>query len=441
MIAPAQDRRRFLAATGGAFAALALANCVRQGAVLDPVPLADGYGPLVRDPAGLLDLPPGFSYRILSSLGEPMDDGFTVPDRADGMGCFDLGGGKLALVRNHELSPEHEGGGVAGPAFDTLARSLKPLPGGTTTIVLDAATLNVERQYRSLAGTIRNCAGGITPWGSWLSCEENTARADGRVNEDHGWVFEVPAAAPGLVEPVPLRAIGRFNHEAACVDPASGIVYLTEDRDDGLFYRFIPDRPGRLAEGGRLEALAMVAVDDTRNWDGRSVEVGEWNEARWIALDGVEAPDDDLRNRGAAAGATPFARGEGIWMGEGELYFACTNGGVAREGQVFRLRPQQNGPDRLQLFFESSARDLFSYGDNLTIAPDGHLIVCEDQYTDSVKNHLRGITPEGHPYAFALLRVQTEPAGACFSPDGRTLFVNAYSPTRTLAISGPWKWL
>ena len=437
-----QDRRRFLAATGSAFAALAASGCVRAPVPLAPTPLANGYGPLASDPAGLLDLPPGFSYRVLSSLGDPMSDGTTVPDRADGMGCFDLGNGRLALVRNHELTPEHDGGGVVGPAFDTVARSLKPLPGGTTTIVLDAATLAVERQYRSLAGTIRNCAGGITPWGSWLTCEESTATADGHINKDHGWVFEVPADAPGLIDPVPLKAMGRFNHEAACVDPASGIVYLTEDREDGLLYRFIPAVRGALAQGGRLEALVLEGIADTRNWAGtRATQVGDWHGVRWVPLTDVEAPADDLRLRGATAGAALFARGEGIWMGEGELYFACTSGGAAREGQIFRLALPPDGDDRLQLFFESSDRQLFSFGDNLTIAPDGHLIVCEDQYTDTVANHLRGITPEGRPYAFAFLRIQTEPAGACFAPDGRTLFVNLYSPTRTLAISGPFAWL
>ena len=437
-----QDRRRFLAATGSAFAALAASGCVRAPDPLAPTPLANGYGPLASDPAGLLDLPPGFSYRVLSSLGDPMSDGTTVPDRADGMGCFDLGNGRLALVRNHELTPEHDGGGVVGPAFDTVARSLKPLPGGTTTIVLDAATLAVERQYRSLAGTIRNCAGGITPWGSWLTCEESTATADGHINKDHGWVFEVPADAPGLIDPVPLKAMGRFNHEAACVDPASGIVYLTEDREDGLLYRFIPAVRGALAQGGRLEALVLEGIADTRNWAGtRATQVGDWHGVRWVPLTDVEAPADDLRLRGATAGAALFARGEGIWMGEGELYFACTSGGAAREGQIFRLALPPDGDDRLQLFFESSDRQLFSFGDNLTIAPDGHLIVCEDQYTDTVANHLRGITPEGRPYAFAFLRIQTELAGACFAPDGRTLFVNLYSPTRTLAISGPFAWL
>ncbi len=157
------DRRRFLRATGSAFAALAASGCLRTP--LAAAPAGTGYGPLVPDPHGLIDLPQGFSYRVLSSLGEAMSDGGTVPDRADGMGCFDLGGGKIALVRNHELSADKDGGGATGAAYDTVARSLVPLPGGTTTLVLDAQTLVVEKQFRSLSGTIRNCAGGHHPVG------------------------------------------------------------------------------------------------------------------------------------------------------------------------------------------------------------------------------------------------------------------------------------
>jgi len=342
-------------------------------------------------------------------------------------------------VRNHELQAQHDGGGVMGPAYDTVARSLIPLPGGTTTIVLDAATLEVERQYRSLAGTIRNCAGGITPWGSWLSCEEDLTRPNGRVNRDHGYVFEVPANAPGLSAPVPLTAMGRFNHEAACVDPATGIVYLTEDREDGLFYRFLPTQPGRLAAGGVLQALVLQGRADTRGKDGTaSLGIGEWHGAGWVTLTNPESPDDDLRVRGAALGAAVFARGEGLWMGDGELYFTATSGGAAGEGQIFRLRTSAHGPDGLQLFFESTGKAQYSFGDNLTIAPNGHLVVCEDQYTTVVDNHLRGITPDGQSYPLARCRVQTELAGACFAPDGRTMFVNLYGPAMTLAISGPW---
>ncbi|RRQ52130.1 alkaline phosphatase PhoX [Sphingorhabdus wooponensis] len=432
------DRRHFLRATGAAFAALAASGCVRaplSGIASDKVV---GYGDLISDPAGMLDLPPGFSYRVISSLGDAMTDGGSVPDKADGMGCFDLRNGKWALVRNHELSPGNDSGGATGLAYDTVARSMVPLPGGTTTIILDANTLAVERQYRSLSGTIRNCAGGVTPWGSWLSCEENVSRADGRINKDHGYVFEVPADSPGPVDPVPLKAMGRFNHEAAAVDPATGIVYLTEDRSDSLFYRFIPTRTGKLAAGGRLQALALENARDTRNWSAITVTGGSWLPVRWIDVDDVEAPNDDLRIRGAAAGGSLFARGEGIWMGSGELYFACTNGGAAKLGQIFRLKPGRT-QDQLQLFFESTDPEQFNYGDNLTVAPNGHLIVCEDQYTDDAVNYLRGVDTDGVAYPLGRLRMKTELAGACYAPDGRTLFLNIYSPTRTLAITGPWR--
>ena len=435
------DRRRFLSATGTAFAGLAASACAADG-----VPMRSGVsaanpspvGDLVPDPAGLLDLPRGFSYRVISRLGDAMDDGGTVPDRADGMGCFDLGNGKIALVRNHELKPEHDGAGASGPAFDTIARSLIPLPGGTTNIVLDAQTLAVERQFRSTAGTIRNCAGGITPWGTWITCEEDTSTPNGRINQPHGWAFEVPANATAQINPAPLKAMGRFKREAACVDPATGIVYQTEDTEDSLLYRFIPDVPGDLAAGGTLQALVIDGIADTRNWRGKSVAAGEWLAGTWVTLDDPESPDDDLRHRGAAKGGSVFARGEGIWMGEGEFYFTCTSGGVAKQGQIFRVRPRASGPDGVQLFYESPAKAEYTYGDNLVVAPNGHLVVCEDSYDDVVDNHLRGVTPQGMVYPLARLRIQTEPAGACFSPDGRILFVNAYSPTMTFAIEGPW---
>lgn len=432
------DRRQMLAATGTAFAALIAAAATSRGA-LATTPLAPaGYGPLVPDPAGLFDLPQGFSYRVLSSLGDAMSDGGRVPDNADGMGCFALPGGKLALVRNHELRPGHDSGGAAGAAYDRRDNG-EILPGGTTTLVLDARTLKLERQFRSLGGTIRNCAGGTTPWGSWLTCEEDLTRAGRGVGRDHGWVFEVPADATGPVDAVPLTAMGRFNHEAACVDPATGIVYLTEDRPDGLFYRFLPKVSGKLAEGGVLQALALAEnpARDLRNWGAVDFAPGSSATVRWITLDTVESPEDDLRQRGAALGAVRFARGEGVHMGEGELYFACTSGGSARVGQVFRLVPGKDA-DRLDLFFESADRSVFHYGDNLTIAPDGQLIVCEDQGGAVVDNHLRGIARDGQAWPLARLRLQTELAGACFSPDGRVLFVNVFSPAKTLAITGPW---
>jgi secreted PhoX family phosphatase len=444
------NRRHFTAA----LAATAFAGLAQQAqgfALLRP----RAYGDLAPDPLQLLDLPQGFSYRIISQFGQAMSDGYGVPDNADGMGCFDLGGSRIALVRNHELRPSALNkrpwvGAAAGPAlsYDRTAEGLA-LPGGTTTIIYDLAQQRIESEYLSLVGTIRNCAGGITPWGSWLTCEEDTTRAGEGVGADHGYVFDVPALHKGLVDPVPLKAMGRFNHEAAAVDPRTGIVYMTEDRGDGLFYRFLPAARGRLAEGGVLQALGFRDAPnggDSRNWNTSGIERARPKEAVWIDLKDPESPNDDLRAQGFARGAALFARGEGVHMGDNELYFCCTSGGAKRLGQVMRYRPsrfegqpgEKEEPGMLSLFVESSDPSSMHYGDNLTIAPNGHLIVCEDQGGAVVDNHLRGVTRDGEVYPFARLRTQTELAGACFSPDGTTMFVNLYAPTKTLAITGPW---
>ena len=417
-----------------------------------------GYGDLVADPAGLLYLPSGFSYRVISSAGEAMDDGYVTPDHFDGMACFGLGGSRVALVRNHELALSVFDRGPTGGQARLVERLRaephfgrdndgRPLPGGTSTIVYDLASGRRESQFLSLSGTLVNCAGGPTPWGSWLSCEENVSRA-GEVGQDHGWVFDVPARGRGLVRPVALRGLGRMRHEAAAVDPATGIVYLTEDQTDSLFYRFIPEQAGRLDGPGRLQALALRdrAGADTRNWNGVVVQPGRRHPVRWIDLDEPESPEDDLRRRGHAAGAALFARGEGIHRGDGEYYFCCTSGGAAEHGQIFRYRPggregqpdEASAPGALELFVESRDPQVMDYADNLTVAPWGHLILCEDR-ADGVPCHLKGVTADGRLYTLARLRLETELAGACFSPDGRTLFVNAYRPGRTLAIAGPWQ--
>ena len=434
-------RRTFLSVTGTAFAALTASGCDAR-VLHDPsFPRAVGYGQLVADPQGVLDLPSGFSYRVISSLGDAMSDGATVPDKADGMGCFDLGDGRLALVRNHELVPRDSSGGAFELGFGAKHGVL--VPGGTTHVVLDQKSLEVTDQFRSLGGTIRNCSGGTTPWGSWLTCEESPTGpgqkyGDG-LNKNHGWVFEVPATATGLVDPEPLVAMGRFNHEAACVDPATGFVYLTEDRNDSVLYRFVPKVPGELSRGGRLQAMKVEGIPDLRNWTGMSMAVGAAGKVSWIDLDAVEAPKDDLRYQAAAKGGSLVARGEGIHMGDGEAFVCSTSGGARKLGQIFRIKFSPDGEsDRVELFFESVSKHQFDYGDNLVVAPNGHLIVCEDQYTEVVDNHLRGIAPDGNAYPLARLRLQTELAGACFSPDGQTMFVNVYAPTKTLAITGPW---
>jgi secreted PhoX family phosphatase len=413
-----------------------------------------GYGALIPDPKKLLDLPKSFSYRVISQFGDLMSDGLHVPDRADGMGCFPLDENRLVLIRNHELypdlldkQPESIQKHRSSLSYDHYANDIA-LPGGTSTLIYNTHEQRVEKEFLSLCGTIRNCSGGVTPWGSWLSCEESVNKADGEIHKSHGYVFEVLASSQTLSQAKPLKAMGRFNHEAAAVDPATGIVYMTEDRGDSLFYRFIPHKYGDLQKGGKLQALVVKSQHqyDTRNWGTPKMALNHWHEAQWIDIQNPESPEDDLRKQGYAAGAALFARGEGIHWGDKELYFCCTNGGNKKLGQIIRYQPSPNegkpneteSPGRIQLFLESSHESLYNFGDNLTVAPNGHLIVCEDQYSEVVDNHLRGVTPSGEVYTLAKLWAQTELAGACFSPDGKTLFVNIYSPAKTLAINGPW---
>jgi secreted PhoX family phosphatase len=437
--------------------------------------LVDGYGPLIPDPARLLDLPRGFSYRIVSREGEIMSDGLRTPAAFDGMSAFPVRGSRnlVALVRNHEMWPNLTDGGAFGPRHELLSRVPRakvfdfgsdgaPKLGGTSTLIWDMRAQRLVRSHLSLAGTCGNCAGGPTPWGSWLTCEETIENDTPLVSKAHGWVFEVPSQARGLVDPVPLEAMGRFVHEAAIVDPRTGIVYLTEDRPDSLFYRFLPSVPGQLPRGGRLEALALAdeRERDLRNWpadgsrfagQGTIAVPGQRLATRWVRLSGVDSPSGDLKDRGFSRGALRFARGEGITLvrrrGSSEIYFCCTMGGPKRLGQVWRYRPSasegQSGeladPGQLDLFVESIDAARLKNCDNVTVTPWGGLILCEDG-PDDQPQYLRGVTPAGQLYTFAA-NSYSEFAGATFSPDGSTLFVNAQSPGITFAIAGPWRQL
>lgn len=442
------DRRSLL--TAGA-AGLALAGL--RAAVAQPLP-ADA-GRLVPDPKGLFDLPEGFSYTLISEVGRRMDDGLPTPGRFDGMGAFAGPGGRTILVRNHEFWPYNDNGPF-GPKNELLTpeirarmfnKSTDPVAkGGTTTLVLNRDATAVESIHLSLAGTLRNCAGGVTPWGSWLTCEEPKRPFVGKLADGHGWVFEVPANARGLVDPVPLTAMGRFNHEAAVVDRRTGIVYLSEDHEEGLFYRFLPTQRGKLVRGGRLQALAVDGLTTTANRD-KSWAVGKAQRVRWVDLDGVDAPDDDLRDRGASTGATRFVRGEGLAAGDdGSVYLTCTEGGANAKGQVFRYRPSRfegqaseaGAPGELTLFAEPNDVGLMDMPDNLCVAPWGGLVICEDGKGDQ---YLRHVSPDGRIRAIGRNAHpdKAELAGVCFAPDDRTMFVNIYNPGYTLAIRGPWE--
>ncbi|WP_441000076.1 alkaline phosphatase PhoX [Fodinibius sp. SL11] len=419
----------------------------------------DPFGPLEADQQGLFDLPQDFSYKIISTFGDTMDDGFMVPHRPDGMATFPSPDGYTILIRNHEVNPAKGGAESAFGEDFALTSKLDPSDfydygnnnnpgqGGTTTVIYDTEKQEVVRQYLSLAGTLRNCAGGPTPWNSWLSCEEIVTKPDDVYAKPHGYVFEVPARTQmGVTKPTPIKAMGRFNHEAIAVDPKSDVIYLTEDEHDSLLYRFIPNTPGQLLKGGILQALAVKDKLglDTRNWKKRTIKEGQSMDVEWIDLDDIDNPNDDLRLRGFEDGAARFARGEGMWYGNNAIYFACTNGGPEKLGQIWRYVPspveantkESEKPGHLELFVESMDSTIIENADNLTVAPWGDLIVCEDC---NENQDLKGITPDGEVYNFGRnAKSNSELAGATFSPDGSTLFMNIQHSGLTLAISGPW---
>ena len=420
------------------------------------------YGKLVDDPHRILDLPESFEYVVMSRTGAPMDDGLLVPGAPDGMAAFDLGQDRVALLCNHELTNDNTFLGPFGLQNERLAgipgdrlydpgKGERASLGGVSTFIWNMRERKVESHFLSLAGTERNCAGGPTPWNSWITCEESVLKVDDTHQQHHGYNFEVPATSRmGLCDPEPLKAMGRFNHEAVAVDPATGIVYQTEDQDDGLITRYIPDEWGSLRGGGRLEALVVLEREscDTRNWHDTGaprIPPGEPLPVRWIPIEDVEALDGKMRERARKAGAAIFARGEGMWYGSNTIWFACTSGGIAASGQIFHYRPsphegtraEADQPGLLTLYLEPNNSQLLQYGDNLTVAPWGDIIVCEDGAEDQ---YLRGITPQGKIYTLARNSYfgRSELCGACFAPSSTTLFVNIQRPGITLAITGPW---
>jgi secreted PhoX family phosphatase len=439
----AYSRRQFVTLAGAGAATAILASPLKAlyaAPARGRLVRGGGYGKLVPDPNGLLDLPEGFQYRAFSRTGDIMSDGNPVPGGHDGMAAFRGSDKNVILVRNHELSPTSSTEVVGSPKYDVSSK------GGTTTLII-GPNQEVIKHYASLAGTTRNCAGGATPWGSWISCEEDvsTPASNAALTRWHGYNFEVPANAQGLVSPQPLIAMGRFNHEAVAVDPKTGIIYQTEDRGDGLFYRFVPNQRGNLKAGGFLQALVIKGKPkvNTNNNPAQTIQVGELLEVEWVTIDNPN-PDNDnaptgVRYQGYEKGAARFTRGEGAWYGNGEVYFTCTNGGPAGAGQVWRYvpgrTPQRGGT--IELFVEPNDRNILEAPDNIVIAPTGDLFICEDGRDTQ---YVVGVNSKGQLYQFARNAINdSEFAGACFSPNGQTMFVNIQTPGITFAIWGPWR--
>jgi len=475
------DRRTFLRRAGGALLAPSLAGlaaCGREpgsggstsaftSAAAPPVRRAvagqGGYGALaVSAETPEILVPAGFRVTRVSSTAHPSlaDPSFIVPNAVDGMAAFPGPDGTVRLVRNHEIT---DGARVARP-FGSLNVYDARAGGGTTTVELairgDRANRTVEvlLEFPSLNGTHTNCAGGPTPWGSWLSCEEITVERD----RPHGYIFEVPSRSDRAVEPVPLVAMGRFVHEAIAVDAATGIVYETEDiryrTSDGLpgagFYRFIPNRPGELRAGGRLQMLAVLG--EPAYFTVTAQIPGAVLPVTWIDIDEPDpanAADDPsaMFREGLSKGGAIFHRLEGCWFWDDTIYFDATEGGDAAAGQVWQYRPPRGGDPtareggELALIFESPGRDVLDCPDNLCVSPRGGLVLCEDGQDIQF---IRGLTREGA--IFDLVQTNgpgSEFAGATFSPDGEILFFNIQGSTTsdgpepgfTYAMWGPWE--
>ena len=451
------SRRSFLSISSAATGSIALAGAF--SAFLGRTSAGEsrpdiGYGELrpVRDQSTglpLLKLPEGFTYRSFGWTGDPLTSGQKTPAAHDGMAVIDVDKeGLLTLCRNHELSGNTPTFANSQLTYDQQA------PGGCVNLVFDGHRGEWKSAVPTLSGTVKNCAGGPTPWNTWLTCEEDVS-GPGTIDDgtrldygrEHGWIFEVGIDGGN---PQPIRDMGRFVHEALAVDPDTGYVYETEDRSQAGLYRFRPNQPGDLHQGGRLEMLRVNGAPDLR----KNVDPDREYECSWVPIHDPHrghAPgttnEQGVFHQGKSLGGTTFARLEGCWYGNGQIYFDATSGGDAQCGQIWTFDPAQS---KLKLLFESPSSEVLDSPDNLAVSPRGGVILCEDG--DFIPQRMHGLTNDGILFPFAannvILKGQrnglegdfrgSEWAGATFSPDGKWLFANVQNPGFTVAITGPW---
>lgn len=480
------SNRRNLFKSGAAFVAAApflttlQAFAARQAEAATAVlPAAGPYGPIrpVKDKSTgleLLQLPTGFNYKSFSWTGDLMVDGRPVPGVHDGMGVVGVrrgrGGEEIVLIRNHEAGTGRliEAPGV----YDGVTLSNgQQVAGGNTNIYFPRSLGQEPRTEASLGGTRSNCAGGVTPWGTWLSCEENTSDYTSQGGRVHGYVFEV-TQDPRDTTGNPIIDMGRFKHEAVCVDPDTGYVYETEDnRNLAGYYRFIPSdrrqRPGALEAGGRLQAAKI------KNMDGAMLlapKVGDTFQLEWVDIADPDAAPSDSGSgpylQAISAGALTMSRGEGIWYHQGKAYIVDTSAGRDRSGREGRgegcVWMHDLATDTITCIFASNDAIVANNPDNITVSPRGGVLLCEDgggvEDQFGFGERLLGLTRDGEAYVFAKNNVvfsdveaaqagknvsggdyrNQEFAGACFDPSGRFLFVNVQTPGITFAIWGPW---
>ena len=457
------SRRGFLGGTAAAGLGIAFAgsiDAIAGTAANAATRSSTGYGPLVKDPRGILSLPEGFSYKIVATAGETvMDDGNRTPTDMDGMGAFVNGTG-TTLVYNHEISGSEQPPvpDVPGLTYDTGSN------GGTTNLDVDAAG-NRLGEYVSVAGTQNNCAGGVTPWGTWLTCEETEQRKGGRFLFDHGYVFEVSPIAsenPGN-SPVPLKFLGRFAHEAVAVDPATNVIYETEDagNPNGLYFRWVPPagfqgKKGALkalAEGpggdtaGLLQAMSCSRGDQHIADLSEATQPGTQYKVTWVDVPDRDARTVSVRRQFTNEQVTRSRKLEGAWWADGGAYFVASFARLSdgsrneHDGQVWFYDPAKETVTLTTIFGvnPNPSVDAENYDgpDNITVSPYGGVILAED---GSGVQHLVGVTDQGKAYTLARNdQGGSEFTGPVFSPDGATLFACIQSgPGRVFAITGPW---
>jgi uncharacterized protein len=413
-----------------------------------------GYGPLIDDPAGRLSLPAGFSYTIVAQSGvTTLETGQPTPSDPDGAAAFPRRHGGTVLIYNHEVSGSeaHPVPKIPGYVYDPACG------GGTTTVEVDKHGRRI-REYVSLAGTMNNCAGGKSPWGTWLTCEEAESAAG--QTKPHGYVFEVDAYDQGANrDPEPIKAFGRYAHEALVVDPDRGTVYLTEDaaNPNGLLYRWTPPedvlplRHGSLRklgdDAGELHALKAYRRDGTFVPDlSVFTTPGTRLRARWVEVPDRDATTTPTRKQFGVADITRSRKLEGMWWGDDGAYFVCSfartsDGSAAQhDGQVWFLDPC-DATIELKLHFAYTPTDQDGDPDgpdNITVSAYGGVIIAED---GEGKQHLVGADRRGEAFFFARNDdpLDGEFCGPTFSHDKKILFANVQMPGYVYAIRGPFR--
>ncbi|MBT2492379.1 DUF839 domain-containing protein [Streptomyces sp. ISL-96] len=382
------ERRSFLrGAVIGTSAAAFGGTLWRGAAYAAPAQPGSGpYGAIGAADANGIRLPAGFTSRVIARSGQKVGStAYTWHNAPDGGDCYADGTGWI-YVSNSEINPS---GGAGAVRF--------------------SSTGAITGAYRILSSTRQNCAGGKTPWNTWLSCEE----------VDRGYVYETDPW--GVKAAVRRDAMGRFKHEAAAADPVRKTIYLTEDVTDGCFYRFTPTTWGDLS-AGRLEVLKMGS--------------GTSGPVTWAT---VPDPSGATATRNQVSGAKRFTGGEGCYYANDTCWFT-TKG----DGRVWQYNA---AAQTIELAYDDSLVNgtaPLTGVDNVTGTASGDLFVAED----GGNMEICVITPDDVVATFLRIEGQSssEITGPAFSPDGRRLYFSSQRGTSgsssggiTYEVTGPFR--